>query len=69
MDVTFQQEVRFVDIVRLTNVPRFLHFDRRTAKVEGIGDVVVNVAYGKIFFATVDSQKNICNLANCAVGQ
>ncbi len=57
-DIEYRQEGRFVEEVRLTNVPAFLHAEGLTATVEGLGEIVVDVAYGGNFYAIVEPQKN-----------
>ena len=41
--------------VTLRNVPSFLHDRERTVSVPGLGDVVVDVAYGGNFYAITDA--------------
>ena len=43
VDITYVQEGRFVEEVRLTNVPGFLHAEGLTAEVEGLVHDVLNV--------------------------
>jgi len=50
--------------VRLVNVPSFLHATDLTAEVEGLGEIVVDVAYGGNFYAIVGPQKNYSDLAD-----
>ena len=64
VDITYRQEGRFVEEVRLTNVPSFLHSEGLTATVEGLGEVVVDVAYGGNFYAIVEPQKTFRDLAD-----
>ncbi len=54
----YRQEGRFVEEVRLTNVPAFLHSEGLTAEVEGLGEITVDVAYGGNFYAIVEPQEN-----------
>ncbi|MDI3336642.1 4-hydroxyproline epimerase [Defluviimonas aestuarii] len=54
----YRQEGRFVEEVRLTNVPAFLHSEGLTAEVDGLGEITVDVAYGGNFYAIVEPQKN-----------
>ncbi|MEZ5910923.1 MAG: 4-hydroxyproline epimerase [Paracoccaceae bacterium] len=54
----YRQEGRFVEEVRLTNVPAFLHSEGLTADVDGLGEITVDVAYGGNFYAIVEPQKN-----------
>ncbi|MCC7320923.1 MAG: 4-hydroxyproline epimerase [Rubellimicrobium sp.] len=64
VDITYRQEGRFVEEVRLTNVPSFLHSEGLTATIEGLGEVVVDVAYGGNFYAIVEPQKNFRDMAD-----
>lgn len=69
VDITYRQEGRFVEEVRLTNVPGFLHAEGLTAHVEGLGEITVDVAYGGNFYAIVDSQPNFRDMADHTAGQ
>lgn len=68
VDVTYVQEGRFVEEVRLTNVPAFLHSEGLTAHVEGVGEIAVDVAYGGNFYAIVDPQTNFSDIADHTAG-
>ncbi len=68
VDISYRQEGRFVEEVRLTNVPAFLHSEGLTAEVEGLGEIVVDVAYGGNFYAIVDPQKNFRDMADHSAG-
>ncbi|WP_279479158.1 4-hydroxyproline epimerase [Aureimonas sp. SK2] len=69
VDVTYAQEGRFVEEVRLRNVPGFLHSEGLTAEVEGLGEVVVDVAYGGNFYAIVEPQKAFRDMADFTAGE
>ena len=69
VDVTYRQEGRFVEEVRLTNVASFLHSEGLTAEVEGFGEIVVDVAYGGNFYAILEPQKNFADMADFTAGQ
>ncbi|AEQ50226.1 4-hydroxyproline epimerase [Pelagibacterium halotolerans] len=64
VDITYRQEDRFVEEVRLTNVASFLHAEGLTAEIEGFGELVVDVAYGGNFYAIVESQKLFRDMAD-----
>ena len=64
----YRQEGQYVEEVKLTNVPAFLHSEGLTAEVEGLGEIVVDVAYGGNFYAIVDSQKNFRDMADHTAG-
>jgi 4-hydroxyproline epimerase len=67
--VEYRQEGRFVEEVRLTNVPAFLHSEGLTAEVEGLGEVTVDVAYGGNFYAIVEPQPNFRDMADFSAGE
>jgi 4-hydroxyproline epimerase len=69
VDVTYRQEGRFVEEVRLRNVPGFLHSEGLTAEVEGLGEVVVDVAYGGNFYAIVEPQRVFRDMADFTAGE
>lgn len=62
--IRYRQEGEYVEEVRLTNVPSYLHAEGLTAEVEGLGEIVVDVAYGGNFYAIVEPQKNFCDMAD-----
>ncbi len=69
VDVTYRREGRFVEEVRLTNVPSFLHSEGLTAEVEGFGEIVVDVAYGGNFYAIVEPQRKFADMADFTAGE
>jgi 4-hydroxyproline epimerase len=69
VDISYRQEGRFVEEVRLTNVPGFLYAEGLTAEVEGLGEIAVDVAYGGNFYAIVEPQKNFRDMADFTAGQ
>lgn len=58
VDVTYRRRGRFVEEVRLFNIPSYLHADAVAVYVPGIGELVVDVAYGGNFYAIVEPQRN-----------
>ncbi|SFL32762.1 4-hydroxyproline epimerase [Methylobacterium pseudosasicola] len=69
VDVTYRQEGRFVEEVRLRNVPGYLHAEGLTAQVEGFGEIAVDVAYGGNFYGIVEPQKNFRDMADYSAGE
>ena len=69
VEVSYIQAGRFVEEVRLTNVPGFLYAEGLTAEVEGLGEVVVDVAYGGNFYAIVEPQKCFRDMADHTAGE
>jgi 4-hydroxyproline epimerase len=56
-----------VDSVRLYNVPSYLAMAEIPISVEGLGELVVDIAYGGNFYAIVDPQKNFPGLEAVSV--
>jgi 4-hydroxyproline epimerase len=69
VEVSYIQDGRFVEEVRLTNVPGFLYSEGLTAEVEGLGEVVVDVAYGGNFYAIVEPQTAFRDMADHTAGE
>ena len=59
----YRQEGRFVEEVRITNVPSFLHETGLSAEIDGLGAVTVDVAYGGNFYAVVEPQEAFADMA------
>lgn len=64
----YRQEGQYVEEVRLTNVPAFLHSEGLKAHVDGLGEVRVDVAYGGNFYAIVDPQPAFRDMADVSAG-
>lgn len=69
VDIAYRQQGAHVEEVRLTNVPAFLHAEGLTATVEGLGEIVVDVAYGGNFYAIVEPQRNFRDMADFTAAQ
>ncbi len=65
---SYRQEGQFVEEVRITNVPSFLYAEGLEAEVPGLGRIAVDVAYGGNFYAIVDPQENVSDLADISTG-
>lgn len=64
VEARYRQEGRFVEEVRLTNVPAFLAAEGLEAELPGLGRLRVDVAYGGNFYAIVDPQENFRDMAD-----
>jgi len=64
---TFQRSGGHVDNVRLRNVPSYLAMAEVPVVIEGLGELVVDVAYGGNFYAIVDPQANFPGLEAISV--
>jgi 4-hydroxyproline epimerase len=56
----------FIDAVRITNVPSFLHSEGLEIELEGMEPLKLDVAYGGNFYAIVDPQESYEDLAALA---
>ena len=56
-----------IDSVRLRNVPSYLATAEVPLRIEGLGELVVDIAYGGNFYAIVDPQKNFAGLEDVPV--
>ena len=65
----YRMEGEYVEEVRITNVPSFLYAEGLTADVPGLGEIVVDVAYGGNFYAIVEPQENYADMADYSAGQ
>jgi len=64
----YRMEGDYVEEVRLTNVPSFLHSRDLEIDAPGLGKLKVDVAYGGNFYCIVDPQENFSDLADVSVG-
>jgi 4-hydroxyproline epimerase len=58
----------FVEEVRITNVPSFLHAEGLTVECPVLGEITVDVAYGGNFYAIVEPQENFSDMADHSAG-
>jgi 4-hydroxyproline epimerase len=68
VEAAYVQNGPFIESVRLTNVPSFLHGRGYPVEVEGLGTLTVDVAYGGNFYAIVEPQPLYSDLADVAPG-
>ena len=64
----YRQDGQYVEEVRITNVPSFLHSRDLEIDAPGLGKLKVDVAYGGNFYCIVDPQENFTDLADISVG-
>ena len=64
---SFVRDGAHIGSVRLYNVPSYLALAEVTVPVDGLGELVVDVAYGGNFYAIVDPQKNFAGLENVTI--
>ena len=60
----YRQEGQFVEEVRITNVPAFLHARDLEVEIPDLGRVRADVAYGGNFYAIIDAQEAFSDIAD-----
>ncbi len=65
----YQQNGQYVESVRITNVPSFLHAEKLAVECPELGEINVDVAFGGNFYAIVDRQKNFHDVADYSASQ
>lgn len=69
VSIRYRQEGPFVEEVRLTNVPGYLHGQGMEVECPGLGVLKVDVAYGGNFYAIVEPQENFRDIADFTASQ
>lgn len=64
VDIQYEKPGEFVDSVRMFNVPSYLHSSDVSVNVPGMGNLVVDIAYGGNYYAVVEPQKNWAGFAD-----
>ena len=64
----YEQKGRFVDSVRITNVPSYLAATDVKVDVPGLGELAFDIAYGGNYYAILEPQKNFAGLEAMSAG-
>jgi 4-hydroxyproline epimerase len=64
----YRMDGEYVDEVRITNVPSFLHSEGLEIDCPRLGPITVDVAYGGNFYAIVEPQANYRDMADFSAG-
>jgi 4-hydroxyproline epimerase len=64
----YEQQGRFVESVRLTNVASYLAATDVAIEVPGLGELVFDIAYGGNFYAILEAQRNYGGLESLSAG-
>ncbi|TIN11104.1 4-hydroxyproline epimerase [Mesorhizobium sp.] len=64
----YRQAGEYVEEVRITNVPSFVHAEGLTVECPQLGEISVDVAYGGNFYAIVEPQKTYRDMADHSAG-
>jgi 4-hydroxyproline epimerase len=63
VEARYEQNGPFIERVRITNIPSFLYGTGYEVEVEGLGHLMVDVAYGGNFYAIVEPQRLYSDLS------
>jgi 4-hydroxyproline epimerase len=63
----FVRDGAHIDSVRLFNVPSYLALSEIPVAIDGLGELVVDIAYGGNFYAIIDKQANFPGLEEVSV--
>jgi len=64
---SFVRNGAHIDSVRLFNVPSYLAMAEIPVAIEGLGELVVDIAYGGNFYAIIDKQPNFAGLEEVSI--
>jgi 4-hydroxyproline epimerase len=64
VEARFNRDGPYVESVRITNVPSYLHGRDYEVDVEGLGTLRVDVAYGGNFYAIVEPQRHFSDVSD-----
>src|ERR1044071_2518917 len=64
----YEQQGRFVESVRITNVASYLAATGVTIEVPGMGELAFDIAYGGNYYAILEPQKNFAGLEAMSAG-
>ncbi|TJY63512.1 4-hydroxyproline epimerase [Sphingobacterium alkalisoli] len=67
--IDYEQEGSKVRRVKLTNVKSFLYKEELTVDCPGLGEIVVDVAYGGNFYGIIDPQRNFADIGDFSASQ
>ncbi len=65
----YRKDGEYVEEVRITNVPSYLHAEGLEVDCPRLGPITVDVAYGGNFYAIVEPQKNYRDMADYSAGE
>lgn len=69
VDVDYTMNGEYVDSIRLFNVASYLHSADVVVDVPGIGELIVDIAYGGNFYAVVEPQENWAGLSGLTTAE
>lgn len=69
VDIEYERPGEFVESVRMFNVPSYLHAADVAVDVPGVGQLVVDIAYGGNYYAVVEPQEAWAGLDGMSAGE
>jgi len=69
VEARYESAGKFIESVKLTNVPSFCHSTDIMVNIPGMGDLHLDVSYGGNFYAIIESQKNYSDLDDISIDQ
>ncbi len=69
VDIEYEKPGEFVESVRMFNVPSYLHAADVAVDVPGVGQLVVDIAYGGNYYAVVEPQEAWAGLDGMSAGE
>ena len=64
---TFVRDGAHIESVRIFNVPSYLAVAELPVAIEGLGELIIDIAYGGNFYAIVEPQKNFPGLEEVSI--
>lgn len=64
----YEQQGRFVESVRITNVPSYLAATEVKIDLPGVGELAFDISYGGNYYAILEPQKNFNGLESMSAG-
>ncbi len=69
VEARYERNGRFIESVRLRNVPSYLAASDVKVTVDGIGELVMDIAYGGNFYAIIEEQPSFGGLESISAGE
>ena len=69
VEAHYEMNGEYVDSVRIRNVACFLADTDLSVEVPGLGEIAFDVAYGGNFYAIIEPQVNMCDMADLTPGE
>ncbi len=68
VEARYERDGARVRSVRLRNIPSYLHARGLKIDAPGLGEITFDIAYGGNFYAIIEPQENVCDMADMSPG-